>query len=245
MTLFGKILVVTNVILSLFMASVAIGIYTNRLDWPGVASSPAPGEKGAGEFGRAKAELDDIQRAAALAQSRYDDGLRTVAHLEDRIPRDRNAYALQLKILDGEQAGQIQVISPRTGAGQAALDDDGVPVLVYQRPAKPLKSRRGLYRELAQTEEEIHGEKNTIESLAHQQEQLTIELNGIPGRQKGLRDLLAEEKSTRENALAELQHLKPLRYNSEVESELLHKRQESLLARLNELRSLGMFRPQP
>jgi hypothetical protein len=67
-------------------------------------------------------------------------------------------------------------------------------------------------------------------------EVLTLEINGTKAPpQKGLRDLLAEVENNHRNALEELEYLKPFRYNREVESGLLLKRQTALKARIAEL----------
>jgi hypothetical protein len=57
-----------------------------------------------------------------------------------------------------------------------------------------------------------------------------------PG-QKGFRDLLAEEQQATEGAKAELEHLRPFRYNRVVELSLLQKRQDELKARVAQLES--------
>ena len=55
-----------------------------------------------------------------------------------------------------------------------------------------------------------------------------------------LRDLLAEEVGVEKNLQGELEYLRPLRYNRQVEAALLLKRQLSLKTRLDELKNLGV-----
>ena len=248
MTSLGRLLVLLNVGLSLGLAGLAFGVYTNRIDWPGTA--PATGsEKTVGEFAQKKVEVEDAQKAAGVALTRLEEAEAQLVHLEERRPKDQALYAKQLEILEGKDGqGTIQVLATRTaGAGRAVavLDKDGLPILDAKAPARSLQSVRAFREELTSTESEIANKIDTVTSLVKQQQDLTQEINGVPGRQKGLRDLLAEEIQAREKAHEELESVRPLRYNRQVESELLQKRQQSLQARLQELKNIGMAFRQP
>jgi DNA repair ATPase RecN len=247
MTSLGKLLVLLNVGLSLGIAGLAFGVYTNRVDWPGTAPAAA-GEKTVGEFAQKKAELEDAKNAADIALTRLEEAQAQLTRLEERRPKDQALYAKQLELLEGKEGqGNIQVLTTRTvGAGRAVLDEDGLPILEPPRaPARPLQSVRAYHEELASTENKIANKIDTVTSLVKQQQDLTQEINGVAGRQKGLRDLLAEEIQAREKAHEELESVRPLRYNRQVESELLQKRQQSLQARLQELKNIGMAFRQP
>jgi len=247
MTSLGKLLVLLNVGLSLGLAGLAFGVYTNRVDWPGTA--PAAGsEKTVGLFAQKKAEVEDAQKAAGdVALTRLEEAGAQLVHLEERRPKDQALYAKQIEILEGKDGqGTIQALATRTaGAGRAVLDEDGLPILDAKAPARPLQSVRAFQEELASTESKIANKIDTVTSLVKQQQDLTQEINGVAGRQKGLRDLLAEEIQAREKAHEELESVRPLRYNRQVESELLQKRQQSLKARLQELKNIGMAFRQP
>jgi hypothetical protein len=246
MTGLGKLLLLCNVAASLLLAGLAFGIYTNRIDWPGTAPA-ASGEKTVGEFAQKKADVDEAQKAAALALTRWQEAGARLVHLEGRRPQDQQLYAKQLEILEGKDASgnplqdSVQILATRTaGAGRAVPDEDGIPILEQKAPPRPLQSRRAFNEELASTEEKIHKKIDAVTALVKQQQELTQEINGITGRQKGLRDLLAEEAQAKQKAVEELDSLRPLRYNRQVESELLQKRQHSLQARLEELKNVGM-----
>jgi hypothetical protein len=250
MTGLGKLLLLANLAASLMLAGLAFGIYTNRIDWPGTAPAAA-GEKAVDEFAQKKGEVVEAQKAAALALTRWEEAGTRLVHLEDRRPKDQQFYAKQLEILEGKDASgnpvqdQIKILATRTaGPGRPVPDEDGLPILEQKAPPRALQSRRAFTEELASTEEKIHKKIDTVTSLVKQQQDLTQEINGITGRQKGLRDLLAEETQAKQKAFEELESLRPLRYNRQVESELLQKRQHSLQARLEELKNVGMaFHP--
>ena len=115
MTRLGKLLVLLNAGLSLGLAGLAFGIYTNRIDWPGTAPA-AGGEKTVGEFAQKKAEVEDAQKAAGVALTRLEEARAQLVHLEDRRPKDQEIYVKQLQALEGKdgQGGAIQVRAMRT-----------------------------------------------------------------------------------------------------------------------------------
>lgn len=243
MTALGKTLLLINIVLSLTMAALALGIYTNHIDWPGQQTP----DKSASPYLEARAAVDEAGKAAAVAVGRYDDGHTVVAALEARIPEDAALYAQKLDILRGQDAtgkpvqGRIQVLT--FPAGVRRLDKDGIPLLTWRQPAEPLKSVRTLNAEIEATEKKIQDELRTHQDLVRKQQAHTIELNGDSPTARGLRALLAEEQNARRDAAAELQHLQSFRYNAEVETELLRKRHAALSARLKELRRLGLAAP--
>jgi hypothetical protein len=250
MTGLGKLLLLANLAASLVLAGLAFGIYTNRIDWPGTAPASS-GEKTVSEFAQKKTEVEDAQKAASLALTRFEEAGVRLVHLENRRPEDQKLYAKQLEILEGKDANgnalqdQVKILSTRTaGAGKAVPDEYGMAILEEKAPPRALQSRRAFIEELTSTEDKIHKKIDAVTALVKQQQELTQEINGIAGMQKGLRDLLAEETQAKQKAIEELESLRPLRYNRQVEAELLQKRQHSLQARLEELKNVGMaFRP--
>src|ERR1700730_2373839 len=100
MTSLGKLLVLLNVGLSLVLAGLAFGIYTNRIDWPGTAPAAASGEKTVSEVAQKKANVEDAQKASALALTRWEEAGTRLVHLEDRRPKDQQLYAKRLEILE-------------------------------------------------------------------------------------------------------------------------------------------------
>jgi hypothetical protein len=249
-TALAKLLVLVNVALALVLAALGFGIYTNRIDWPGTATPP-PGEKATSEYLQNKAAVEEAQKAAGVALARWEEAGKQLTHLEERRPQDQAVYAKRLEVLEGKDAAgnplndPIRVFATRISAARAVLDEDAVPVFDEKPPSRGLQSRRVFEEELKSTEDSIKDKINDVTTLVKKQQELTKEINGLPGKQKGWRDLLAEETVATHNALAELESLKPLRYNRQVESELLQKRQHSLQARLQELQSIGMASNRP
>jgi hypothetical protein len=95
-------------------------------------------------------------------------------------------------------------------------------------------------QELAATLDLVKRETQRVADLMKEEGRLTLEMNGEAGKTKGLRDLLAEEVAVEKNLQEELEYLRPLRYNRQVESALLLKRQQSLKSRLDELKNAGV-----
>ncbi len=241
-TLLGKLLVLLVVVLSLGLCTFAIGVSTNRIDWPGTGAPAIPGAKSTGELARLKGEVDEAQKAVVLAVGRCDDAAQVLARREARVPKDRQYYARQLEILEGKDAAgnpvndPIQVLVPAKGGPDA----DGLPVLEARAPARPLESRRAAKEELARLDQEIAKQMAAVKDLIAREKSVTVEINGVKGEQKGWRDLLAEETGAHEKALAEIEAVRPLRYNRQVEAAILAQRQAALQARLNDLRKVGV-----
>jgi hypothetical protein len=238
MTKLGKYLVFINLVLSLCFLGVAAGVASNRIDWPGTAK----GETKAGIALKAD-EIKSWQQEANSAYTRYSAALPELLKVEEERPAKRKWYADQLSILetgkdtDGKavntvnelvyQKGQLQ-IDPKTGS----------PML---RPIQNLQPKPQMIKTLADTQDEIKRVMGDVATHMKEEERLTTEINGDPkAKTKGLRDLLAEEVSAEKNLQGELEYLRPLRYNRQVEAALLLKRQLALKARLEELKNIGV-----
>jgi hypothetical protein len=251
-TTLGKAFVLINLVLSLMMAAFAAAIYSGHIDWAGKGTS-VTGEKSQGVVPQAKAAADDDAKAANTGLARWAGAVADLGQLEAQRPKDPAVFAEQLDILEGvNKAGQpvggaVQTFTVAIGQdGKALLDPLGLPQLQPQPPAKPLLSRRAALDELKKKDEDIKKAMATVADLIKQEADRTVEINGVPGKQKGLRDLLAEETQVQQNALAELNSLRGMRYNRQVEADLLHNRRLSLQARLEELKtSLGMALRRP
>src|SRR6516162_2924960 len=147
----GKLLVLLNVALSLGLAALAFGIYSNRIDWPGT-TPPSGGEKA--EFAERKAALEEAQKAARIALGRWEEAGAKLAHLEARRPKEQEFYVQSLQNLEGKDAagnpvqGAIKVLATQVRGGKAELDADLVTLLGEKPPARPLQSRRALNEEI-------------------------------------------------------------------------------------------------
>jgi hypothetical protein len=244
MNLFGKILVFLNLTLSLLLAGLALGISTNRIDWPGTGRT-VPGELAKGELGKKKVELQHWTGLATQANSTWQVASVGLLKVEDERRANQKWYEDQLDVL----AGRDKSGKPVAGAigtlvynkGQLQLDQQGRPAL----QAAPLKSRDAFIAELDKLKMDIAAEMTAIADLENQEAQLTLKINGEKGKQKGLRDLLGEEQLARQNSLAEAEFLKPLRINRQVEAEVLSERRQSLEARIAELKKTGVAVREP
>jgi hypothetical protein len=245
-TVVGKALVIINAVLSLGLAAMALGIYTNHIDWPGVRPATVGGEKSQSQYTVAKQQNDEAQKAAGLALARWEEASRVLQHLEERLPNDQALYAKRLDILNGRDKDgnvvdvPIQMLVTKFKGGQPPVDEDGIEALRWEPINPPLLSRRALLEQMDRTEAETRAAMAAVEELIRKQENQTIEINGVPGKQKGLRDLLGEETATIRNTLAELEYLKPLRYNYQADLDLLQKRQLALRTRIQEIKGPGM-----
>ena len=251
MTKLGKYLVFANLVLSLCFLGIAAGVATNRIDWPGT------GKAGATEIKAGIAlkteEIKKFQEAASAAYTRYSAALPDLLKVEQDRPAKQTWYEDQLSILatgkdkaDKPFAGQIGNL--KYVNGQLQIDPKtGLPVL--EPAGADLKPIPAMMDDLANIvgdekkniEGDLPKEMKKVANHMKEEERLTKEVNGDPKEKtKGLRDLLAEEVAVEKNLQGELEYLRPLRYNRQVEAALLLKRQLSLKTRLDELKNLGV-----
>jgi hypothetical protein len=242
MTKLGKYLVFANLVLSLCFLGIAAGVATNRIDWPGT------GKAGATEIKAGIAlkteEIKKFQEAASAAYTRYSAALPDLLKVEQDRPAKQKWYEDQLSILatGKDKAGKAfagQIGNLKYVNGQLQLDKNGLPVL---EPADAsLKPIPAMMDDLAAVHADVQKVMRDVANHMKEEERLTTEINGDPkAKTKGLRDLLAEEVAVEKNLQGELEYLRPLRYNRQVEAALLLKRQLSLKTRLDELKNLGV-----
>src|SRR5690348_1166374 len=126
-TRFGKIFVFVIAVFSVFFASWAVGIYTNRIDWPGTGSgSGVSGDRAQGEYTRRKAEIDDKSKSAALALSRWQSQTAALAGLEALRPKNQQWYADRLKAMNEGQGPVLALVFDNAGKLQL---QNGQPVV--------------------------------------------------------------------------------------------------------------------
>ena len=68
-TMLGKTLVFVNLTLSIVFAAMAVGLYTNHIDWPG-GGGPSV-DKSQGEYNKRKAERLEREKIAQQAMARW------------------------------------------------------------------------------------------------------------------------------------------------------------------------------
>lgn len=238
-TVLGKTLVFITVALSLLLLGFALGIYSNRIDWPGQTATLSGG-KTTGRVPELRKELDDWSNAAVLAHTRWQRNRDALVRLEAKRPEDLQWYAQQLKLLeDGSPNDVIQQAVLRDAKdGKLEVDSAGHPLM---EPAPGVRfSRRGYREEFSRLKDESEATITATNELVNQQKALTQVINGDEGKPRGLRTLIQEEELTQRNAGEEVEHLKPRRINLQVEAQMLQQRQRALAARLDELKKSGV-----
>jgi hypothetical protein len=244
MTLFGKILVILNLVLGMLMATWALGVYTQSLDWSSKGGGP---DKQPNEIAKRAERITHLWRSAQAAESRWSLAWKDAWRPQQERVLLEKWYADQLKTLDAGQA-PVKVTVYKDGRLVVVFDKASGLRLPYMeegkdRAGQPLRSLEFYKQELDATQKAVQGELAKLLKAQQEDTELTLKLGGdleSGGKMKGLRQRLHEEKIKQERIDAEVKILSPLLVNSEVEGELLQKRHEQLLRRVGELRSLGV-----
>ena len=244
MTKLGKFLVFANLVLALFFLALGIGVATNRVDWPGTMKTGPSSEVKAGIALKTE-EIKNYQQASSQALGRWAAARDDLVKVEKDLPERQKWYAEQLSILQtGKNAAGQPFQGPIRGlvykGGQLVPDKNGYPDLQPIQFPLELKPIPEMQQMLADNQDLVKKEMDKVAGLMKEEGRLTLEINGEPGKTKGLRDLLAEEVAVEKNIQEELEYLRPLRYNRQVEAALLLKRQQALKSRLDELKSTGV-----
>ena len=237
----GKYLVFANLVLSICFLGIAAGVASNRIDWPGTGK--AGGAEAKAGIASKSEEIKKFQDAASAAYTRYLAALPDLLKVEQDRPAKQKWYADQLSNLaNGKDVAGKPFAGPvgnlKYVNGQLQLDKNGLPVL---EPIQGLKPIPAMMADLDAVHMDVQKVMADVAKHIKEEERLTKEVNGDPmAKTKGLRDLLAEEVAVEKNLQGELEYLRPLRYNRQVEAALLLKRQASLKSRLDELKNLGV-----
>jgi len=244
----------------------ALGVYSNRIDWPGAEKPMVPGEAAEGELAKRQKRVTELKDSVERGRTRWQTALAGLLNMEKLRPETQAWYAEQLKMRktgkdrDGKEVpnpvkvlvhkdGQLPLdkavrdLVDRAASGKALTPPDTRDRLDKAKPPvfedlADLTYTEDLVNQLKDKEEEIKKELQAIADNIEQEKKLTNQI-------KGVRFLLDEERVARRKSLAELKYLEPLLYNREVESQALMKRQRSLQAHLKELQSLGAAARQP
>jgi hypothetical protein len=246
MTALGKILVFLTFALSLMMATWALGVYTNRIDF---SDSKAKG--GEGEYEKRRLAIDALNKELPPAETAWREARASLGREEKRVADDRVWYQDQLqhvreKATDANPVKRIVYAKadgeqPGVRKGQIRLDADGRPLL------EPAKDRLGnallsLARHNQDEQKVLHDLEEVQNQHAKQIDDavaLTERLIGKPGV-KGLHQQLVEERKKRDDVVAEIGLVEPLLINTVVDAELVHKRHQALEGRLQELKKIGV-----
>lgn len=258
----GKLLVVLHGAASLAVLAWAFGVYTHRIDW----NTPPPtkeGPSGPGLFDRQKAQADQYNVAVDKAYARWSGNQFSVLALEgERYPR-RTFYEGQLtlvktgkytqfgadgrptvvtvpepvQILDYAPNGFLDITKP-TGRRPFKVREDAGKKGGADVVAKAIDTYE---RDMVKQFEDIQASQVKNQAAIDAREKLNKEIVGqtVPMVVKGLRTLLAEQKNFHDRANNENDYTSSFVTNREAEFGLLKKRRDAMLARIEELKSVG------
>lgn len=237
-TLIGKLLFVFILVCSLLFAGMALGLYTNRINWPGTTQAGVSPETQQGELGKKIEEVKRLKEAFERSRKRWQMTRSDLYVEEEARPRLLRWYAEQIQIhktgkdLDDKEApNPVKSLVYQDGAlklgknGYPATENLEVPHL------------GALERQIMETEDDIARVTREIGEEIKKQKNLTEQI-------KEERVLIGEEEQALKNAQAQLKYLAPFLYNYEVDSQTLLKRQRLMEGRLRELEPAAAARKQ-
>jgi hypothetical protein len=239
MTLFGKILVLLNVALSLLLCAWAVGVYTRHIEYSADLSKSAP---------ETVMEVRRLQ-SRLVSYGLWDELSASEAHWKKSSPRlqlaeairPRNQKWFEAKLVDlGKSTDPIK--KPGYENAQCKVTtteaDYGLPVMVdaLDKAGQPLKGLDPYQKEYADKQVAIKASMDELTRFTKEDAELTVRIGGVGG----LRDQIAAEIDKRERVLVEQEFLKPMLVNSRVEGELLFRRRAELESRVKELQGVGV-----
>jgi hypothetical protein len=255
MTRLGKLLVLLNLALAIVLATWSFNIYTNGVDWTDRKDTKTTPPR-MGQFAIRKEKLDELWKGVSPAQS---DWLRERAQLkkeEDRLAAERVWYdgAIRYVLFGPTKGKNIHEVAladqddPRTGVkkGQVLLDKDGYyPQLVPIRDPNNVPMQLQSLAEYNKLDEDIL--KEIAELIAQHQKQIE-EANAltdkiIGDKAKGVRGLqqrINDEQAKNAEVIAEMKLIEPQFLNTLVEAQLVNKRHEQMIRRIEELKKINV-----
>jgi hypothetical protein len=237
MTALGKLFVIANVGLSFLLATIAFGLYATRIDW---TTTPAKGDSPAGEVGELQKRIREAQTALVAPKANWLTAHKELLAHEQRRDGDRQWFVKELQHL---RTGNTTVTPIRTlvyAPGQSVPasnpNDPDRPLLQpgTDIAGQPLHSLREYNAETITVRNDIQQVLKDYDAEVAKDRSLTALLIGTEGK-KGLQARLREEQAKKKRLEEELSLTKPLLINAVVESELIFKREQSLIARIKEL----------
>jgi len=229
-TLLGKLLVLATTALSLLFLGIALGLYTNRINYPGGGQAQGA-EAVQGELTRRQEEIKGLKEALDRGRSRFFTARADLAAVEKQRPEVQRWYEEQLVILrTGKNlAGQpvaepVRMLTYKNG--RLVPDRTGAPTF-EKLDFPPLDELRAQSKE---TEEMTLAATDELKKKLAEENRLGVAI-------KGTRALAEEEQTAWKNSHDQLLNvLAPMLYDEEVKSQALVKRQRALAARVAELK---------
>jgi len=259
--MFGKILVCLHLVLSLLLATAAMVLYTNRVDWTAnVGKLPKPDGELVARMAEHKRLTEKVLRPADLKLRANRDQLE---QHEAWRPIERPWFDRALKFLKSEA-------TEANPAQQVDRDPTGTPILlpnpkangpylqmgpVKDKDGNPFKDRAGnplalksldaYIKEAEALAEQINLANKGIQSAAKREEDATQKLRG-PRRlvnedgkpvEYGLHERIRFEYVKQDRIKDEYEEVRPLLLKTAVEQQNLEQLRKRLEARLKELKS--------
>jgi hypothetical protein len=220
------------------MAAIALGLYSNRIDWTG--TSPAASTGNIKELKATLTQQGDLYKQAVL---RKDNGQALLARLEESRASNQRWYAEQLQRLLIGKPGQV-IAELTFQNGRLQMDRNGLPVLTPSAD-KRLQARNVLVQDMEATQRKTKEEIEATQTVMKQEADLTFQLNGKDRKPKGLRDLLADTLAAEKQSVDELTYIKKQRiHGREAAGSLLH-RQRQLRERVETIKKEGIAAQAP
>jgi hypothetical protein len=246
MTTFGKVLVFLNLVLSIGAAALAMGLYTQRVNWTG-----KPGADGTP--GKIKDLADKInQRYAALgvAQARFGAAPTQLFLAENLRSAGQSTFRQQLADLNNGNQPLLEVVV-KDGAVVMDPKANWLPMFVQakDRQGLPMLSIASQLAAIHKTQEATQKTMVEIAQAHKDNSEITALLIG----DKGLRERLAQELAKTVNIEETIAHrdldkgtkdgeLRTRTRDYEVERALLSERNKQLNERIKELEKTGVAR---
>jgi energy-coupling factor transporter ATP-binding protein EcfA2 len=237
MTLFGKVLVLLNLVFSFLLAGWSFALYANRIDWANTKE---------GEYTVRDTELKALWQGVRPAEASWRSARARIEAQEAQRITERRWYVAQMEHArsqaDGNNPVQAVVFADRDDPalgvrkGQVMLDakNGGRPLMApaKDRAGQPLLSMAAYDREGEKIEQAMVVVLQKHEDQIKEDTVLTERLLGP----KGLHQRLLAEKGKRERVAEEITLTRPQLINTVVESELILKRERQMRARIEELK---------
>jgi hypothetical protein len=232
MTTLGKTLVYVNLVLSLVMATFALGVMTNRVPWVEM-----PPKESDSIIKQREGEVKQLQDVYTRATQRWQQERKDLPDVQAKQKENQAWYDQQLQALVNGPAAPINLLVFQNGKLQ--LTQKGLPALApAQNPQwQPIRVMDQLTEA---TDKQIAQAFKDTQGYIRQEGELSLVLNGQIGGARGLRALLEEAQTAEKNAAAELVHVKELRINGREQAGSLVHRQRQLRARLEVLKKVGV-----
>jgi len=202
MRMFAKSLLFLNLILSMIFLGWGIGLYTQRLDWAphksiikSVLNEEGAVDEKSGRLYNLHEEIKTMIEARDLAEKRYNHDNFVLPDLENRREKYKNWYADQRAL--AEYGRDTTSREEKIPVLKLVRDDkDPIGMLVIDK-REPLTSREEAVKhinyytdEYKKLKKEIDDVQVEIDKLVGENQALTEEIAGIPGKKRGLRGAL-------------------------------------------------------